>query len=400
MTVTTSNPLDAFAQQIETFRTQFRGDASDWELIYQYLLMPLFDIDSAHDLSISQQERNRLYNILRVNSEAFSQLLRNVAYDCFFAEVEAFQQGTPSYQSRYRPHVIGDDTKQAKATARCMEYLTRLFCPSNGKKLPCYNLVVLIATFGDTKYEIPIDIRLWLPKQHPEHISKPEMMKAMIKALQAEAEKRGVSLEGVYFSCDAAYQRSNALMKSVVDAGLTVIAKVSGNLNYSVDGETHKAKNIRDNTPWSRMKQNNKLGCCYRYKRIMAVHPILGEVLLIISVFYEEKHDKYRRILLITTDLDMRAPTAIWAYKRRWRVEVFFKSVKQQLRLGVFQLRKLQSIRSHFQLRGLGYLLLSQVRRFGFLHSSKWSLRKVKRWLRDALAVKPALTRMKSTFAS
>jgi hypothetical protein len=113
--------------------------------------MPLLDINSVYELAISRKKRDRLYDILRVNSEAFSELLRNVAYDCFFAEVEAFQEGNPSYQSRYRPHVIGDDTKQAKATARCMEYLTKLFCPSNGKKLPCYNLVVLIATFGDTK---------------------------------------------------------------------------------------------------------------------------------------------------------------------------------------------------------------------------------------------------------
>jgi len=386
-----ANPLDIFKKQIDIFKAKFRGDASDWKLICQYLLMPLLDINSVRELVISKKKRNRLYDILRVNSEAFSELLRNVAYDCFFAEVEAFQEGNPSYQSRYRLHVIGDDTKQAKTTARCMEYLTKLFCPSNGKKLPCYNLVVLIATFGDTKYEIPLDIRLWLPRDHPEHVSKPQMMKAMIEALQAEAEKRGISFEGVYFSCDAAYQRSNALMKSVADAGLTIIAKVSGNLNFFIDGETQKAKDIRDNIPWSKMKQNSKLGCCYRYKRIIAMHPVLGEVLLIISVFYNEKHDKYRRILLITTDLDMRAPSAIRAYKRRWRVEVFFKSMKQQLRLGVFQLRKLQSIRSHFQLRGLAYLLLSQVRRFGFLHGSRWSLRKVKRWLRDTLTAKSAL---------
>ena len=57
MTSMTQNPLDAFIKQIDTFRVQFQGDAKDWELIYQYLLMPLFGIDSAHDLSISQQER-------------------------------------------------------------------------------------------------------------------------------------------------------------------------------------------------------------------------------------------------------------------------------------------------------------------------------------------------------
>lgn len=386
-----ANPLDIFKKQIDIFKSRFQGDESDWKLICQYLLMPLLDINSVRELAISRKKRNRLYEILRANSEALSELLRDVAYDRFFAEVEAFQEGNPSYQSRYRPHVIGDDTKQAKTTARCMEYLTKLFCPSNGKKLPCYNLVVLIATFGDTKYEIPLDIRLWLPKHHPEYISKPQMMKAMIEALQAEAEKRGISFEGVYFSCDAAYQRSNALMKSVADAGLTIIAKVSGNLNFFIDGETQKAKDIRDSIPWSKMKQNSKLGWRYRYKRIVAVHPLLGKVLLIVSVFYDEKYDKYRRILLITTDLDMRAPSAIRAYKRRWRVEIFFKSMKQQLRLGVFQLRKLQSIRSHFQLRGLAYLLLSQIRRFGFLHGSRWSLRKVKRWLRDALTTEPAL---------
>lgn len=386
-----ANPLDIFRKQIDIFKAKFQGDASGWELICQYLLMPLLDVNSVHDLVTSKKKRNRLYEILRANSEAFSQLLREVGYDCFFAEVEAFQQGNPSYQSRYRPHVIGDDTKQAKATGKCMEYLTRLFCPSNGRSLPCYNLVVLIATFGDTKYEIPLDMRLWLPKHHPEYVSKPQMMKAMIQALQAEAERRGISFDDVYFSCDAAFQRSNALMKSVADAGLTIIAKVSGNLNFFIDGQIQKAKNIRDSIPWSKMKQNNKLGWQYRYKRIKAVHPVLGKVLLIVSVFYDEKHNKYRRILLITTDLDMRATSAIWAYKLRWRVEIFFKSMKQQLRLGVFQLRKLQSVGSHFQLRGLGYLLLSQVRRFGFLHGSRWSLRKVKRWLRDVLIAEPVL---------
>ncbi len=386
-----ANPLDLFKKQIDIFKAKFQGDTSEWKLICQYLLMPLLDVNSVRELVTSKKKRNRLYEVLRANSESFSQLLREVGYDCFFAEVEAFQQGNPSYQSRYRPHVIGDDTKQAKATAKCMEYLTRLFCPSTGRSLPCYNLVVLIATFGHTKYEIPLDIRLWLPKHHPEYASKPQMMKGMIEALQGEAERRGISFDGVYFSCDAAFQRSNALMKSVADAGLTIIAKVGGNLNFFIHGQTQKAKYIRDNIPWSKMKQNNKLGRQYRYKRIAAVHPFIGKVLLIVSVFYDEKHDKYRRILLMTTDLDMRAPSAIWAYKLRWRVEIFFKSMKQQLRLGVFQLRKLQSVRSHFQLRGLGYLLLSQVRRFGFLHGSRWSLRKVKRWLRDVLIEEQAM---------
>ncbi len=195
-------------------------------------------------------------------------MLRSVGYDCFFAEVEAFQNGDASNRSRYRPHVIGDDTKQAKATAKCMEYLTELFCPTHKKKLPCYNLVVLIATFGNTKWEIPLDIRLWLPKEHPEYKSKPQMMKAMIQQLKAEAQRRSISLEDVLFSCDAAnaglcvsispHQRSNALMETANNAGFTIVTKVSGNINFYIDGKKHKAKNIRDLLPFAQMKQSSR----------------------------------------------------------------------------------------------------------------------------------------------
>ena len=120
-----ANPLDIFKKQIDILKAKFQGDASDWKLICQYLLMPLLDVDSVRELVVSKKKRNRLYEILRANSEAFSQLLRDVGYDCFFAEVEAFQQGDPSCRSRYRPHVIGDDTKQAKATAKCFQFLRR-----------------------------------------------------------------------------------------------------------------------------------------------------------------------------------------------------------------------------------------------------------------------------------
>jgi len=130
-----ANPLDLFKKQIDIFKAKFQGDASDWKLVCQYLLMPLLDVNSVRELVISKKKRNRLYEILRANSEAFSQLLRDVGYDCFFAEVEAFLEGDPSYQSRYRPHVIGDDTKQAKTTAKCMEYLTSLSSRTRGTVL-------------------------------------------------------------------------------------------------------------------------------------------------------------------------------------------------------------------------------------------------------------------------
>lgn len=383
----TKNPLFVFEQEIQNFKVQFLGDENDWNLVCDYLLMPIFDLDSINDLELTDKQRNRLYHLMKTNALAIEQLLRTTGYTCFFAELEAFLGGNPSYQSRNRPQLIGDDTKQAKAHARLMEYLTQLFCPTEGRKLPCYNLVVLIATFGDKKWEIPLDFRLWLPKKHPQHQSKPKILKQMIQALAAEAKRRGISLVGVFFSCDAAYQRSNALLLAVVDAGLSLLAKVSGNMTFEVKKRHRKAKNIRKYTQKKQLKSCSRLGLAYRYKRIMAQHPVLGEVLLIVSALYDAKHKKWRRILLISNDLTLQAPRAIVYFKRRWRVEIFFKSMKQQLRMGVFQFRRLASIQSHFYLRGLGYLLLAYVRHLGFGHRKRWSLRQVKRWFRDRLTI-------------
>ena len=175
-----------------------------------------------------------------------------------------------------------------------------------------------------------------------------------------------------------------------MDAKLTYLAKVSGNLNFTVNGKCRKAKNIRKYTPKKQMKSCSRLGLDYRYKRFLAQHPVLGEVLLVVSALYDGKRKKWHRILLITNDLTLSSPRAIVLYKRRWRVEVFFKSMKQQLRMGVFQLRRLASIQSHFHLRGLGYLLLSYVRRLGFWCQKYWSLRQVKRWLCRLMTIKGA----------
>ena len=80
----------------------------------------------------------------------------------------------------------------------------------------------------------------------------------------------------------------------------------------------------------------------------------------------------------MSNDIEMQAPPAILMYKHRWQIEVWFKSVKQEINLARFQLQ---------QLRGICYLVLNVVRRRGYVHRSRWTLRKVKRCLRDALIV-------------
>jgi len=219
----TINPLSVFEAEIELFQAQFAGNEGDWQLLCDYLLMPILDVDSINDMPITDKQRHRLYYLLKQNATPLRQLLRTIGYSCFFAELSAFHCGNPSYQSRHRPMLIGDDTKQAKPEAKLMEYLSSLFCPTEGRKLPCYNIVVIFATFGDKQWEILLDLEIWLSKRHPQHKSKPKMLIEMIQALETEAKSRNLSLEGVFFSCDAAYQRSNALLETVVGVNLTLL---------------------------------------------------------------------------------------------------------------------------------------------------------------------------------
>ena len=41
----------------------------------------------------------------------------------------------------------------------------------------------------------------------------------------------------------------------------------------------------------------------------------------------------------MSNDIEMQAPPAILMYKRRWRIEVWFKSVKQEINLAMFPLQ-------------------------------------------------------------
>ena len=131
--------------------------------------MPLFDIHLIRELAISTKERNRLYWLMSQKYRPLEKVLTQVGYELFFAEVEAFESALTCDRSRDRPHLIGDDTKVANTHACCMEYLTELFYPAEGLKLPTYNLVVLCATFGDTDWEIPVVIKLWVHKAHPNY---------------------------------------------------------------------------------------------------------------------------------------------------------------------------------------------------------------------------------------
>ena len=78
-------------------------------------------------------------------------------------------------------------------------------------------------------------------------------------------------------------------MGAVNDAGLRLVTKVSSNMTFSLDNQTQKAGAIRDAVSRSQMKQSSRLGWQYRYHHIVAEHPIIGTIVLIVSELYDER---------------------------------------------------------------------------------------------------------------
>ena len=78
-------------------------------------------------------------------------------------------------------------------------------------------------------------------------------------------------------------------MGTVNDAGPRLVTKVSSNMTFSLDDQTQKAGAVRDDVSRSQMKQSGRLEWQYRYHRIVAEHPIIGTVVLIVSELYNER---------------------------------------------------------------------------------------------------------------
>jgi IS4 transposase len=50
--------------------------------------------------------------------------------------------------------------------------------------------------------------------------------------------------------------------------------------------------------------------------------------------FYDREQN--RRLVVLTKNFTPSAPTVAWIYKCRWQIELFFKWIKQHLRIEVF----------------------------------------------------------------
>jgi putative transposase len=92
--------------------------------------------------------------------------------------------------------------------------------------------------------------------------------------------------------------------------------------------------------------------------------------------------DKKREFVFLTNDFHLSAQTVANIYKSSWDIELFFKTIKQNLKIKRFMVYRPNAVRIQVFTAMITYLLISLIK---FLQKSAWSIQKIFRLIRTNL---------------
>lgn len=106
-------------------------------------------------------------------------------------------------------------------------------------------------------------------------------------------------------------------------------------------------KNIQYDRVVGLIKQKTKKGCCYPYKQDLR------------EVYVQD--DYGNDLYLVTNDFSSSAECIADLYKSRWQIEIFFKWLKQNLKIKRFYGRSIAAIKTQIYIAMIAYLLIRMV---------------------------------------
>lgn len=147
-----------------------------------------------------------------------------------------------------------------------------------------------------------------------------------------------------------------AWYKALDDKGVCFVTRIRGNADYRVT-ERRKTDSFAHITSDQIIKFNGRRS--HRrfpgtLRRIRSKDPVTGKA-----------------ITILTNNFDWSAQTIAKIYKERWQIELFFKTIKQQLKVKSFVGISKNALLSQLWVALIAYLLLSYLK---FKSKFKWSL--------------------------
>lgn len=238
-------------------------------------------------------------------------------------ELKIMLQAEAIEANRTKPgYLINDSTLLVKEHSGKMEGVSRQWSGSNTK----LGIGLLATVWTDLEEElIPVDAFTW---------QRGDPSKIETATDRAIVLAQRIGAKGVL--SDAAFATVKAL-KNYIESGVYAVMRFHSNRMVKLAGD-EKAMPIKDH-PAFKMKGNNR--------HIMHRVEWKGIDLYVMAFKIKHKRHGWMRIFLVTTMPINDAKKVAALYKRRWKIETFFRTCKQKFGLGDCQVISLKKQEAH-----------------------------------------------------
>ena len=263
--------------------------------------------------------------------------------------------------------LIVDDSPYDRSRSKSVELLSRVWDHSNGRLIKGFRMLTLC--WSDGVSCLPLDFSLlsssdakkrlcenrksmdkrccaWQRRQEA-IVKAPDNLEAMVKRVLAKGVQASYLLMDSWFAMPATV---TALSKHIDVIGMV---KKTPKIHYGYDGHSMDLKAI-----YQKLKKRRG-----RAKILAAAIVTLKSGLPVKLVFVRDRRKK-DWLALISTDIDLPNEDIVRIYGKRWDIEVFFKMVKQHLKLAKeMQCRDYDALVAHTTIVFMRYMFLAYQNR-------------------------------------
>jgi IS4 transposase len=206
------------------------------------------------------------------------------------------------------------------------------------------------AKFRTAKGGIKVHVKLNHSGYIPEFVTVTEAKRHEVK----ELPKLGLK-SGDVVAFDRGYADFKQFAK-YCEKGIYFVTRLKKNANYKVvvRNDVSRYKNISSDQLIEMIGFYTKRKCPVRLRRIRVKDPETG-----------------KNIVILTNQMDWAPTTVASVYKDRWQIEIFFKMMKQNLKIKSFLGTTRNAMLSQIWVAMIAYLLLSYMK---FMSTYKWTV--------------------------
>lgn len=173
---------------------------------------------------------------------------------------------------------------------------------------------------------VPVSLSVWKKGDRSKTVTAMDKVINLSQRLNAE----GVLADGAFASIES--------LTKCIDAGIVSVMRFHSNRKVEVNG--FKGQWRVDEHPAFKIKKNQR--CIVKQVQWHGLR------LCVIALKVQHKIKGWIQLFLVTTATLKKARTITNIYKLRWKIEVFFRTIKQKLGLGDCQARSLSKQKAHY----------------------------------------------------